>query len=97
MVIFVKSYPKDYSRLQVLLESIESFNMDNIPVFVCVDKGFPERQLDKRVDTSGCNIVYSEDILSHYKDKDIMKLKNMERWEIQQIIKFEFCKNSSDY
>ena len=30
MVIFVKSYPKDFVRLQVLLESIEMYNMDNI-------------------------------------------------------------------
>lgn len=96
MVIFVKSYPKDFVRLQVLLESIEMYNMDNIPVYVCVDKGQPAKRLESTIDTSQCNVVYSEDILGHYTDKEIMVLQNMTRWEIQQVIKFEFCKNLID-
>ena len=36
MVIFVKSYPKDFSRLDVLLRSIEDYNIDNIPVYIYI-------------------------------------------------------------
>ena len=93
MVIFVKTYPKDFANLKVLIDSIDSYNVDNIPVYICIDKG-NKRVFDDILGIDHHNIVYSEDILEEYSTEALMKLKNMERWEIQQVLKFEFCKNT---
>ena len=92
MVIFVKTYPKDFSRLNVLLKSIEDYNIDNIPVYICVDK-VNKDTFNNMINSDGFNVIYSEDIVSHYSDEELYKLKDMSRWHIQQILKFEFCKS----
>tara|TARA_Y100000004_G_scaffold116493_1_gene130952 strand:- start:593 stop:1441 length:849 start_codon:yes stop_codon:yes gene_type:complete len=95
MVIFVKSYPKDFSRLDVLLRSIEDYNIDNIPVYICIDK-VNKDIFHNMINSEGFNVIYSEDIVSQYSDEEMYKLKDMSRWHIQQILKFEFCKNVSE-
>ncbi len=93
MVIFVKSYPKDFANLKVLIDSIDSYNVDNIPVYICIDKG-NKKTFENTLGIDHHNIVYSEDILEDYSTEALMELKDMERWEIQQVLKFEFCKNT---
>tara|TARA_Y100000004_G_scaffold97651_1_gene109349 strand:+ start:203 stop:1042 length:840 start_codon:yes stop_codon:yes gene_type:complete len=91
MKIFCKTCIQDYLRLNKLLDSISKYNKDDIPVYVCIDKRY-ENEFYEYVNTSNINIVYTEDIL---KDYDPRKIRNkLDRWQIQQVVKFEFVQQS---
>ncbi len=93
MNILIKTCPRDFLRLDKLLESITEYNKDSIPVFVCIEKRY-EELLYNNVNISNVEVIFSDDIL---KDYDILKLRRkLDRWQIQQVIKFEFVYQSKE-
>ena len=98
MVIFIKTHLKDFYRLEVLLESIDKYNVNNIPVHICTDATSYD-DLINWLDTSRYFTYNDRDILEQAVidgDYDPRTLRRkLNRWEVQQIVKFEFCKNMS--
>lgn len=80
-VIYCKSYRNDLERLKVLSESIEKYNMDNIPFYVSCPKEDYEKF--KLTLPSFVNIIL---------DDDIVKKNYNQNWHIQQIVKSQFWK-----
>ena len=80
-VIYCKSYRNDLSRVQVLAESVERFNVDKIPFYVsCPGSDF---DLFKASLPSSVTIIKDEDIVGKIYDQN---------WTTQQIIKSQFWK-----
>lgn len=87
LIIFIKSYKPDFHNLKTLLQSIERFNMDKIPVVISLnDEDFfdLEREYHHRYKI--------------YKDSQIVSTKITEGWRYQQIIKsnvyrLKICEN----
>lgn len=76
LILFIKTYETDFERVYKLLDSIDKFNKDNIPVFISVnDEHFDRLKLD-------CFEKYKV-----YKDSEITKTTITEGWRYQQIIK----------
>lgn len=75
LILFIKTYRKDFERVKKLLTSIEIHNVDNLPVLLSVnDEDF----------------VFFKKQFSEYeiiKDSDITGEKSIESWIYQQIIK----------
>ncbi len=93
MNIFIKSCPRDFLRLNKLIDSLSKYNKDDIPVFICIEKRYEDLLYDN-VNVSNVEIIFSDDILKEY---DILKLrKNLNRWQIQQVIKFEYTYQSQE-
>jgi len=77
IVLYCKSFNRDFERVKVLLESIKKYNVDNIPFYISVPKN--DYQLFSQL--KGVNIVL---------DEDIFLLSD--NWVAQQIIKSNFWK-----
>lgn len=77
IVLYCKSFNRDFERIKVLLESIKKYNVDNIPFYISVPKN--DYQLFSQL--KGVNIVL---------DEDIFLLSD--NWVAQQIIKSNFWK-----
>lgn len=77
VVLYCKSFRRDFDRVRVLLESIKKYNTDKIPFYISVPKN--DYALFSQLE--GASIVLDEDILS---------LSN--NWVAQQIIKSNFWK-----
>mgnify|MGYP001215502395 CR=1 FL=1 len=93
MNIFIKTCPRDFLRLNKLIDSLNKYNKDDIPTFVCIEKRYEDLLYDN-VNVSNVKVIFSDDIL---KDYDILKLrKNLNRWQIQQVIKFEYTHQSQE-
>lgn len=76
IILFVKTYQPDFERVYNLLDSIDKFNKDNIPVVVSVnDDHFNLLKPD-------CFEKYKI-----YKDSEITSTSITEGWRYQQIIK----------
>ena len=61
LALYCKTYINDFSRLSKLIESLESYNKDNLPVyFSCPSSDIPT--LKKEVLDFDCNIIADEDI-----------------------------------
>ena len=96
MVIFCKTYHKDVNRLEVLLESIDRHNVDDIPVVLCIDYRWYDA-FNQRINTSKYEVYTDRDLMDtaiknkDYEPKEL--IRTLDKWQIQQIIKFEFCKN----
>jgi len=81
IVVYCKSYAGDIERVKVLAESVEKYNVDNIPFYIscpAVDYELFKRQLP------GFAIII--------KDEDIVKKNYTQNWTTQQIIKSQFWK-----
>jgi hypothetical protein len=77
IVLYCKSFNRDFERVKILLESIKKYNTDKIPFYVSVPKN--DYALFSQLE--GVNIVL---------DEDIFLLSN--NWVAQQIIKSNFWK-----
>lgn len=79
IAILIKTFRPDFNRVTVLLESIDNFNVDGIPVYISVN--------DEDYDYFTENLKTSHNIL---KDSDIYKCQIKDGWRYQQVIKTQF-------
>jgi len=78
LVLYCKSFNRDFDRVKNLLESVKIFNMDNIPFYISIPKS--DYNLFSKLD--GVNLIVDEDIFS----------VSDNNWVAQQIIKSNFWK-----
>jgi len=84
LALYCKTYINDFSRLSKLIESLESYNKDNLPVyFSCPSSDIPT--LKKEVLDFDCNIIADEDI---YQPKNTLA-----GWENQMLVKLHAFKS----
>ncbi len=76
LILFVKTHKPDFIRVQKLLESIDAFNRDQIPVYLSVNDD--DFKFFKRNISGNCSIL---------KDSDIVKCKPKDGWRRQAIVK----------
>lgn len=81
IVLYCKSYHKDLDRAIKLAESIEKYNIDNIPFYLSCPSS--DLQLFKKRMPSFVNLIC---------DEDIVKKSYSQDWKIQQIVKSQFWK-----
>ncbi|KMQ67173.1 hypothetical protein ACM39_15485 [Chryseobacterium sp. FH2] len=86
LILFIKTYRPDFDRVKNLIESIEKYNKDEIPVIISVN--------DEDFD------FFKSEFKDYnlYKDSDIITANNTDGWRYQQIIKshvyrLDICKN----
>ena len=77
IVLYCKSFNRDFERVKVLLESIKKYNIDNIPFYISV----PKNDYTLFSQLEGANVVLDEDIFSL-----------SDNWVAQQIVKSNFWK-----
>lgn len=88
-VLYCKSYSKDFLRLKLLLQSIEQYNVEQIPFYVSTPSS--ERNfLEEVLGTKGYNWVADEDIVLANPKADLNQYRAMPGGLSQQIIKAEF-------
>ena len=88
-VLYCKSYSKDFLRLKLLLQSIEQYNVEQIPFYISTsssEKNFLEEVLGKK----GYIWVADEDIVLANPKADLNQYRAMPGDLSQQIIKSEF-------
>lgn len=68
IVLFCKTFKKDFNRLAVQFSSIQEFNRDNFTYYICIPK---EDKIDliNHIGTKGYEILYEEDYLYMEKNK----------------------------
>ena len=91
LVLFCKSYRGDIKRIQILKNSIDKFNADNIPFVVCCpesDQELFEKTLRNNKELYDFIIVSDQDVL-RANNIDTNAIQN---WKSQQIIKLGFYK-----
>lgn len=76
LILFVKTYKPDFKRAQKLLQSIEMYNEDNIPVYLSVN--------DEDYDYFRKNMSGNYTIM---RDSEIMVSNMKDRWRYQAIMK----------
>jgi hypothetical protein len=79
LVLYIKSFRPDFGNVQILLNSIAKYNIDNIPVYISVndiDFAFFKK-----------NIRGNGTLL---KDSDIVTCDIKEGWRYQQVVKAQF-------
>lgn len=76
LIIFIKTYKPDFDSLALLLQSIEKYNRDSIPVVLSIN--------DEDYD---CFNLHNKQKYTVYKDSDIVSTSIKEGWRYQQIIK----------
>lgn len=81
LVLFIKSFRPDFRRVNILLQSIEKYNRDNIPVYISVNDG------DYRYFK---NNLKGQFTLLH--DSDIVKCTIKDGWRYQQVVKSQLHK-----
>lgn len=97
LVLFCKSYDKDMLRARRMADSVQRFNSDNIPLFMCV----PHRDLEsfkKCFDGIACTFLTDEQILSESSKINGEMPELFPPHLLQQLIKLEFwrlglCRN----
>lgn len=81
--IYIKTFSRDFLRVQRLVESIRRFNVDNIPLYIsCPTEEM--NTLQKLLGTKSINFLFDDDI---YVPKNLMG-----GWEQQMLIKMYACK-----
>jgi hypothetical protein len=80
IVLYCKSFDRDLNRIKVLFESINKYNMDNIPFYVSVPR--KDLNLFKNTLGSDVNLIIDEEIYSG----------SSPGWIQQQIVKSNFWK-----
>jgi len=81
LVLFIKSHKPDFIRVQKLLQSIDEFNTDHIPVYIAVnddDYKFFRKEISGN--------------FTLLKDSDIVKCKPKDGWRRQAIVKPQLYK-----
>lgn len=81
LVLYIKTYEPDFERVYKLIESIEHYNRDNIPLVISVNDEHFEK----------LPFQYHQKY-KVYKDSDITTTTIKEGWRYQQIIKASFYK-----
>lgn len=79
MALYIKSYRPDFLRAKNLLQSIERFNEDNIPVYLSVND--PDYKYFKNSLTGNFTLI---------PDSDIVVSKMKDGWRYQAIIRCQF-------
>lgn len=79
--IYCKSYRGDLERVKILAESIEQYNIENIPFYISCPKS--DYDLFRKSLSNNINLIIDEDIVQKNYD---------ENWKSQQIIKSQFWK-----
>ena len=83
VILFCKSYHKDIERVQILFDSIQKFNKDSLPFYLCIPKS--DLQLfQNTLGTTGYEIVFDDDL------SDIQEQSHF----TQQLFKMEFYKTN---
>ncbi len=90
LCLYCKSYSRDFLRLERLLESIEKFNKDNLPVYIST----PESEHEILQTVLNPKLTYKwisdEEIIASNPDVSISNLKKHSGYVSQGIIKSEF-------
>ncbi|MFA6902689.1 MAG: DUF6492 family protein [Gallionellaceae bacterium] len=87
--LFCKSYHQDVLRVQRLMESIEKFNTDKLPVFVSVPQA--DRQLFlNQIGSGRCEWLSDEEIFSANPRMSRVDMQQEDPRILQQVIKSEF-------
>ncbi|WP_240553558.1 DUF6492 family protein [Polynucleobacter aenigmaticus] len=92
-VLYCKSYSKDFLRLKLLLQSIEQYNVEQIPFYISTpssERGLLEEVLGKQ----GYIWIADEDIVSANPGSSLEQYRAMPGGLSQQIIKAEFWRLS---
>jgi hypothetical protein len=89
IVLYCKSYRKDFLRLKRLLASIEQFNADAIPFYISTPAG-DKAVLEEVLGAQGYVWVADESIVSANPKADLQKYQAMPGGLSQQIVKSEF-------
>lgn len=88
LILFCKSYSVDISRVEVLYESIQQFNQDNIPFYLSIPKS-DEALFRSRLGEGNYSLVFDEDLTDAVKEQSHFT---------QQLFKMEFYKtNIAEY
>ena len=80
LVLFIKTYERDFPLVSRLLSSIAKHNIERIPVYVSVNTGHRQAFLDK-VGADGVELM---------EDRDIVESRFIDPWRYQQVIKSSF-------
>ena len=88
-VLFCKTYKGDFERFKILKESIDKFNVDNIPFYVVC----PEKDLELFLSLKNNDENYEYNILT---DESVLEKvnsnSNEQSWYSQQVVKLYFYK-----
>ena len=87
--LFCKSYHQDVLRVKRMVDSIEAFNADNLPVFISVPSRDRQLFLDK-IGSGRCEWLSDEEIVAA---NPALSWKCMQEWDpgkSQQVVKSEF-------
>lgn len=87
LAILIKTYKPDFDSAKILINSINEYNIDKIPVYISIN--------DEDYDFFKTNLETNHTLL---KDSSIYKTNVKDGWRYQQIIKTQFyrlnvCKN----
>lgn len=88
-VLYCKSYPRDFLRLRRLLNSIERFNVDQLPFYISTPKA-DKALLTEVLGSKGYIWVADEDIVAANPRANFEKYQAMPGGLSQQIVKSEF-------
>jgi hypothetical protein len=89
IILYCKSYRKDFLRLKRLLASIEQFNVDAIPFYISTPAS-DKAVLEEVLGAQGYVWVADESIVSANPKADLQKYQAMPGGLSQQIVKSEF-------
>jgi|TARA_B110000305_G_C19425731_1_gene633479 hypothetical protein len=83
IVLYNKTFSRDFTRTKRLLESINEYNIDDIPFFISCPK-LERNQLETTIGTEGYEFIA---------DEDIWQFENkLDGWRSQQIVKSNLWK-----
>ena len=88
-VLYCKSYPRDFLRLRRLLNSVERFNVDQLPFYISTPKA-DKALLTEVLGSKGYIWVADEDIVAANPRANFEKYQAMPGGLSQQIVKSEF-------
>lgn len=88
-VLYCKSYPRDFLRLKRLLNSVERFNVDQLPFYISTPKA-DKTLLIQVLGSKGYIWVADEDIVAANPRACFTKYQSMSGSLSQQIVKSEF-------
>ncbi len=87
--LFCKSYHRDVLRAKRLVESVESFNVDKLPVFISVPNADRQLFLDK-IGSGRCEWISDEEIVAANPALSWTRMQEIDPGKAQQIVKSEF-------
>lgn len=80
LVIYIGTSARDITQYRALINSIKAYNVDNIPVYTCVN--------DNDIDLFKKN--FTDYPITFIKDSDVYKTSQTDGWWKQQLIKMNF-------